>query len=95
MGDNTFTSDNNDSYYTGNYTDQSIQRVAKSMNMTKVLRQKLVPQYKDWCVLNVLFLILSMKFFVSDDSVTKEVLGHRKADWSQQLHILVKDIQVN
>ena len=65
------------------------------MNMTKVLRQKLVPQYKDWCVLNVLFLILSMKFFVSDDSVTKEVLGHRKADWSQQLHILVQDIQVH
>jgi hypothetical protein len=31
----------------GNYTDPSIQRVAKSMNMAKVLREKLVPQYKD------------------------------------------------
>ena len=31
----------------GNYTDQSIQRVAKAMNMTKVLRSKLVPQFKD------------------------------------------------
>ena len=32
--------------------------------------------------------------FNSDDPVRKEVLGHRRADWSQQLKILVKDIQV-
>ena len=31
----------------GNYTEQSIQRVAKSMNMKKELREKLVPHYKD------------------------------------------------
>ena len=31
----------------GNYTEQSIHRVAKAMNLTKELREKLVPQYKD------------------------------------------------
>ena len=60
----------------GNYTDQSIQRVAKAMNLTKELREKLVPQYKD-----------------SEEAVRKEVLGHRRADWSQQLRIVVEDIQ--
>ena len=35
-------------FYIGNYTEQSIQRVAKAMNLTKELREKLVPQHKDW-----------------------------------------------
>ena len=61
----------------GNYTEQSIQRVAKAMNLTKELREKLVPQYKD-----------------TDNPVRKEVLGHRRADWSQQLKMLVEDIKV-
>jgi hypothetical protein len=33
--------------FAGNYTEQSIQRVAKSMNMAKALKEKLVPTYKD------------------------------------------------
>ena len=33
-------------------------------------------------------------YFVSDEPVTKEVLGHRKADWTKQLQIIVQDIQV-
>lgn len=32
----------------GNYTEQSLQRIAKSMEMSKLLKQKLVPHYKDW-----------------------------------------------
>ena len=32
----------------GNYTEESIQRVAKSMNMTKILRDKLFPHFKNW-----------------------------------------------
>ena len=31
--------------------------------------------------------------YFSDNPVMKEVLGHRRADWSQQLKIVVKDIQ--
>ena len=62
---------------TGNYTEDSIQRVAKSMNLSKVLREKLVPAFKD-----------------SEDAVHKERLGHRKADWSKQLKVVVEDIQV-
>ena len=64
-------------FYLGNYTEKAIQRVAKSMNMRRVLKEKLVPQYQD-----------------CDEPVTREVLGHRKADWTKQLQILVQDIQV-
>ena len=31
----------------GNYTEDSLQRIAKSMEMSKLLNQKLIPQYKD------------------------------------------------
>ena len=82
-------------FFVGNYTEKSIQRVAKSMNMTKVLRNKLVPHYKDWCdiIANLININNTFIQFSSDEPVTKEVLGHRRADWSQQLQIIVRDIQ--
>ena len=46
----------------GNYTEQSIQRVAKSMNMTKVLREKLFPHFKDWYLIR--FCIIKIKLIV-------------------------------
>ena len=33
----------------GNYTEDSLQRIAKSMVMSKLLKEKLVPQYKERC----------------------------------------------
>ena len=47
------------------------------MNLSKVLREKLSPGFKD-----------------SDEATRKERLGHRRADWSKQLQIVVSDIEV-
>ena len=47
------------------------------MNLSKVLREKLSPGFKD-----------------SDEATHKERLGHRRADWSKQLQVVVKDIEV-
>ena len=61
----------------GNYTEDSIQRVAKAMNLSKALKEKLTPAFKD-----------------SDEATHKERLGHRRADWSKQLQVVVNDILV-
>ena len=34
-------------FYPGNYTEDSLQRIAKSLVMTKLLKEKIVPQYKE------------------------------------------------
>ena len=41
-----------------------------------------------------LYIVDNLYIFISDDPVKKEVLGHRRADWSKQLKILVEDIKV-
>ena len=41
-----------------------------------------------------LYIVDNLYIFVSDDPVKKEVVGHRRADWSKQLKILVEDIKV-
>ena len=63
---------------TGNYTTDSIERVAKATDPAKLVREKLSPTYTS-----------------CEQKVYKPVLGHRRANWTDQVQHGVKDIQVN
>ena len=72
----------------GNYTDEGLQRCAKSLEITDCLQEKLYPHYVDRLVegFNVMFSSGLLNVFgFSEESMMKDRLGHRTGDWSDQV----------
>jgi len=59
----------------GNYSEDALYRIAKSLDITKCLQEKLIPQFVD-----------------SEDPLQKERMGHRTADWTDQVTKGVEDL---
>ena len=80
----------------GNYTEAALQRVAKSMDISNYLKEKLYPQYIDRYILPRPGTHRGKYFeFYSEDYGVTERLGHRVADWEDQVEKGVEDMMVS
>ena len=78
----------------GNYTEDSLQRVAKSLDTSSCLQEKLLPQYVDRFQ-NKMSLELNKLSIYSEDAMVKDRLGHRTGDWSDQVRKGAEDLCVS
>ena len=80
----------------GNYTDAALQRVAKSLDTAKHLKDKLYPNYIEgyWVLMQHLLKHLTI-FLLSETGDQEGYHAHREADWNDQIIKGVEDIIVS
>ena len=79
----------------GNYTEESLQRCAKSLEITSCLQEKLYPHYVDRLVEGFIVMFWVTKYGLSEESMMKDRLGHRTGDWSDQVRKGVLELCVS
>ena len=80
----------------GNYNQENLRRVALTMDLSENLEDKLYPNYVERYLLNHLLNIVSKIFQIfSEEPVFKMHLGHRNADWSDQVKKGVLDMKAS
>ena len=79
----------------GNYSEESLQRTAKSLVISSSLHEKLTPQYVNrfWSISDK----IPYKFlpFYSEESMIKDRFGHRTGDWTDQVRKGAQDLCVS
>ena len=79
----------------GNYTPDALQRIAKSLEITSSLEEKLYPHYIDRFVKCLKVGMHDHYICCSEEPLIKDRLGHRTGDWSEQVHRGVQELCVS
>ena len=80
----------------GNYTPDALQRIAKSLEITSCMKEKLYPHYVDRFVdYQKIDRVHEHFSCCSEETLAKDRLGHRTGDWSDQVHRGVQELCVS
>ena len=77
----------------GNYAEETLQRVGKGTDVTKLVREKLFPHYKDRYHIYI-YDNNHCQLISSENAIRKPTMGHRRANWEEQLRVGVQDVKV-